>query len=161
MRVVGMMLLGLGITLLFPCGIALFYAEGAGQVVGFLACTAVLPVPMIVVGVMMVRAAEMETDVRPELRRVKSGNPVNNVMDDVRSFDLNQLNWIGWLLLLAAFGVVIAEAAVVALVVGPNGWGNGPPRILALPMLLLPVGFFVAVRWLLGWFGVSIYRRVR
>jgi hypothetical protein len=49
-RVVGMVLLGRGITLLVPSGIALLQAEGPGQVIGFLICTAFVPVPMVVSG---------------------------------------------------------------------------------------------------------------
>ena len=173
MRVVGMVLLCLGITLLFPSGIALIHAEGLGQVIGFLICTALVPVPMIVSGIAIIRRAEdpyaqglgegagdAATALPSEPEPRDTGNPLQDAQARLLRFDLTRLNWIGWLLLLATFGFVAGEAGILVLVVGPGGREGGRlPRVVGLPLLLLAIGFFVALKWLLGVFGLSIYRR--
>jgi hypothetical protein len=159
-----MFLLGLGITLLIPCGIAIGCAEGPGQVVGFLVCTALVPVPMIVGGIAIIRAVEDKAGQRPQgpepgpVAEV-AGDPVGRTLARVRGFELNRLNWVGWLLLLATFGFVIAEAAVLVLALGGDlGGGGVVSRLIGLGGLLLAVGFFLGLRWLLRLLGVSIYR---
>jgi hypothetical protein len=164
-RVVGMVLLGLGITLLILCGIALVNAKGLPMVVGFLVCTGVVPVPMIVGGIAIIRsiedrAAQRLDELEAEPVEEVAGNPVSRTLTRARRFDLNRLNWVGWLLLLATFGFVLAEAAVFALTLGDGAWGGRVgTRLLGLGMVLLAIGFFAGLRGLLRVLGVSIYRR--
>jgi hypothetical protein len=84
-----------------------------------------------------------------------------NLLDEAwaraQQFDLNRFNWGGWVLLLATFGFVMAEAAVLVWVVGVRWQDRAQPMVFAL-MLVLAVGFFFALRWLLFRLGVSIYR---
>jgi hypothetical protein len=92
MRVVGVFLLGLGMVLLPGSAIALLHAEGFSQVLGFLVCTALVPGPMILAGIALIR--------RVEDRWQSPGTAGGN-----RGwFDLNRLNWVGWSLVLATFG---------------------------------------------------------
>jgi hypothetical protein len=57
-----MFLLGFGIVLLFPIGLAVINAESVSQVIGVLGCTALIPVPMIVAGIVMIRRVEDAAD---------------------------------------------------------------------------------------------------
>ena len=127
MRVVGMFLLGLGITLLIPGGIAVGCAESPGQVVGFLVCTGLIPVPMIVAGIAIIRRLERSparhTDA-PEPAAAVTGDPVSRTLQRARRFDLNRLNWVGWLVFLATFGFVIAEAVVIGMALRGGFWGE-------------------------------------
>jgi hypothetical protein len=160
--VVGVVLLGLGITLLIMGGVAL--VAGA-PVVGGLVCIGCVAVPMIIGGIALVRRVEDRAKGRgvPSAECLAAGakpTGVTGVLDQVRKFDLNQLNWVGWLLLLGTFGFVFAEAAALVWI-WPAGWDQRLTELVALPMLFLAIGFFTATRWLLGQLGVSIYRRRR
>jgi nitrate/nitrite transporter NarK len=163
MRFAGMFLVGFGITLLIPSGIALGYAHGLAQVIGFLVCTALIPVPMIISGIAIIRSAEntgaRRIKVPDRVVDVDAADPVGGILARMRRFDLNRLNWVGWLLLLATFGFVIAEAAVLAMYFGDQFKERRiEARAIGLGALLLAIGFFAGVRWLLQALGVSIYR---
>jgi hypothetical protein len=167
MRALGIWLLGFGIVLLIMDGVALASVNTLEEVVGFLVCGALVPVPMIAGGIALVRRAEeRERPGTPEPPRVPSaGRPQalryeyrGDWLQRVRTFDLTRLNWVGWLLLLATFAFVLAEAGLLVLLLGD--WGNRPAaKVVAVPMLLLALAFFFGVRWLLGKLGVTIYRR--
>ncbi len=163
MRVLGMFLLGLGITLLIPSGFALSSANDLSQLLGFLLCTALIPVPMIVGGILIVRRLEDRAAPPPEdpedARVPETGDAAGSTLARMRGFELNRLNWIGWLLLLLSFGLVIAGSLLGALAFGNGAWGGrATARIIALPLLFLAIGFFAGLRWLLRKLGVSIYR---
>jgi hypothetical protein len=163
MYVVGKVLVGLGIALLVMGGVAL--VAGA-PVIGGLICIGCVPVPMIVGGIALVRRAEDRArggDVPPAECPVTAGVErigITGILDRVRAFDLNQLNWLGWLLLLGTFGFALAEAAALVWM-WPGGWDRRLAKPAALVMLFLAIGFFAGTRWLLGQLGVSIYRRER
>jgi hypothetical protein len=164
MRVVGMFLLGFGICLLIPSGVALYYAEGILQVIGFLVCTGLIPIPMIVGGIAIIRKAEdaaaQEAGWTEEAEEQATGNPVGRTLERARQFELNDLNWVGWLLLLGTFGFVVAEAFILARLFENDAWGGRPVnRLIGLGMVFLSIGFFVGLRWLLRVLGISIYRR--
>ncbi len=165
MRALGIWSLGLGIWLLLPSGLAVAYSRSWGEVIGFLACAGLVPVPMIVGGIVLIRRAEdaqardAEAPPHDSEAEEEPGGRESGVLARVRAFDLNRLNWVGWLLLLATFAFVLGEAAVVALMVGNGWWDRVSTRLVSLPLAFLAVGFFVSLRWLLGLFGVSIYRR--
>lgn len=166
MRGVGMVLLALGIVLLIPAGFAVAGAKGFDEALGFLACAAAIPVPMIVAGVALIRRAEDRpaanalTGLTAEEPADCPAAPAGPILSRVGAFDLNRLNRVGWLLLLATIAFVLAEAWVVAWLVGNGPWGNGgPPRVIGLPLFLLALGFFAGLRWLLRLLGVSTYRR--
>jgi hypothetical protein len=161
MRIVGMCLLGFGILLIVPSGLALTAAESLGEAAGWLACAALVPGSMIVGGIVLIRRAEDREPVTVRGEMARSPGPrgvVNDTMGRVMAFDLNRLNAGGWLLLLATFGFVIAEASILVPLVGDRMGDRGLPKAIALPALLLAVGFFFGMRWVLGLFGVSIYR---
>jgi hypothetical protein len=111
-----MVLLGLGITLLIPAGCA----KDVDEVIGFLVCTAAIPVPMIVAGIVLIRraedgfATEADADTTPAPLAEEPADPVGGTLARVGAFNLNRLNWVGWLLLLATFGFVVAGAGAVA-----------------------------------------------
>jgi hypothetical protein len=163
MRVLGICLLGLGIVLLLPSGLAIASSQNWGQVIGFVTCAALIPVPMIVGGIVLIRRADdaqaADADVSYREPEEESAEEGGGVLTRVRAFDLNRLNWVGWLLLLATFAFVLGEAAILVVVIGKD-WGDRvTSRLVALGLLFLAVGFFVGVRCLLGFFGVSIFRR--
>lgn len=166
MYVVGMVLLAMGIMLLIPCGIAVGNAKDLDEAIGFLVCTGAIPVPMIVLGIYLIRRAEARSalergaDERADPPHDEPGDPVGRVMSRALAFDLSRLNWVGWLLFFATLGFVGAEVVVVGLLVGNGQWANGgPPRIIGLPLVLLALAFFAGLRWFLRLLGVSIYRR--
>ena len=166
MYVVGMVLLGLGITLLFLCGVALI---AGAPIIGGLICTGCVPVPMIIGGIALLRRVEDraaqslgEVPVAPQPQVQGTGSPTSEVgsrlQDFMLNFDLNRLNWVGWLLLLGTFGFVGVEAAALVWI-WPGGWDRRLAKLTAPVMIFLAVGFFAGTRWLLGQSGVSIYRR--
>src|SRR4051794_36579509 len=107
MRGFGVVMLGLGITLLIASVVATMAVAQEGDyrvVLGFLACAGLVPVPMIVLGIRAVRRAEdggnppRHPDPAPVIAAGR--NPIRHALARVRAFDLNRLNWVGWLLLL-------------------------------------------------------------
>jgi hypothetical protein len=91
-------------------------------------------------------------------RHPDPGDPLHPLPRRVRVLDLNTLNWIGWLLLLGTFGVALAGAGLAALF-HERGTLGGTVEPWVVPGILgLTAGFFFGIRWLLGLFGVSIYR---
>lgn len=161
MYIAGVFLLGLGIAVLPMCVAALVHAPGPDHVIGFLVCTAVVPVPMIVVGIALIRRAEDRVTTGDSM---PVGSPARpragpaGVMDRALAFDLNRLNWAGWLLLFGTFGFFGAEVMAVGWT-WPGGWDRRLVKLVAPPLVLLPIGFFAGTRWVLARLGVSIYRR--
>jgi hypothetical protein len=161
-RSVGVWLVGLGITLLVMCVFPVAYASTPGELIGWLACAGLVPGSLICVGIALVRRAEDrarggeslpdECPATPDVGRV-------GILDRVRAFDLNRLNWVGWLLLLGTFGFVGAEITVPVWLIGGGGWDRRLAKLAAPLMLFLAIGFFAGTRWLLERLGVSIYRR--
>ncbi len=160
MYLLGIVLLALGIMGLVPAGIMVWVAitqdQSVGLVVGGLVCFGLVCIPMMAGGIALIQRAEARNPPPAELYEPVPGE---TWLDRMRRFDLSRLNWVGWLLFLSTFAFVFVEAAVLTalLPAGPNA--PRMPRLIALPLLLLAVGFFVAVRWLLGTCGISIYRR--
>ena len=139
-------------------------------VLGLLACTAILPTSMIVLGVLLIRRAESSAastkpanDLEESLAETTELTPDlaagHDPLTRIQLLDLNRLNWIGWALLLGSFLFVLGEAGVVVLVVGNVGFARWQLKLVAIPLLILAVGFFVGTRWLLAQLGISIYRR--
>jgi len=160
MYVVGVVLIGLGITFLIMCGVAL---SAGAPVIGGLICIGCVPVPMLIGGIALVRRAEDRTaggGVQPaECPDVPGSTPVG-IWERIRDFDLSRLNWVGWLLLLGTFGFVGVEIATLVWLIDLGGWDHRlAMKVAALPMVFLAAGFFAGNRWLLGRLGVSIYRR--
>jgi hypothetical protein len=160
MYVVGVVLLGLGITLLVMGGVALIVG---GPVIGGLICIGCFPVPMIIGGITLVRRAEdriNDQGVPPAECRATLGSAPVGFRERIVYFDLNQLNCIGWLLLFGTFGFVGVEIAAVVWLIDQGGWDRRLAVQLSAPaMFFLAVGFFAGIRWLLGQWGVSICRR--
>jgi len=159
-RGLGVWLVGLGITLLVMCVFPIAAAETPRALVGWLACAGLVPGSLIVLGIILVRRAEdrARTADTPQDESLVAPVPEPaGILDRVRAFDLNRLNWAGWLLLLATFGFVLAEVAVLVWM-WPDGGDRRLPKLVATVMLFLAVGFFVASRWVLARLGVSIYR---
>ncbi len=161
---VGVVLIGLGITLLVMGGFALI--SGAPVISGLI-CIACVPVPMLIGGIALVRRAEnrIETgSVQPTERVAEPESAVVGIRKRIAEFDLSRLNWVGWLLLLGTFGFVGVEVAILVWLIEQNGFEqNGwdrrqAIRVAGTAMFFLAVGFFVGSRWLLGRLGVSIYR---
>jgi hypothetical protein len=160
-----MILLGLGIVLLVMSGIPFFVAVKGGSIVGIVGavvCTGVIPIPMIVGGIASIRSAEDNASRQiedPRSLAEMSKDPVGNVLARSGGLDLNRLNWIGWLLLFATFGFVVGEVVVLTILLGEGIWAiKGRARLVALAGLLVAIGFFAGVRWLLRALGITIYR---
>ena len=73
MYLTGAFLLGLGIVLLIPNGIAIACADSPGEVLGWLACGAVVPLPMIVGGIALIRKAEARQAGAPDADQAPEG----------------------------------------------------------------------------------------
>ncbi len=167
MYVLGKVLLGLGITLLIMGGVALVFGA---PVLGGLICIGCVPVPMIVVGIALIRRAEDRarnsgvmpaTEANDDLavaQRVPTG--ITGIRQRVQMFDLNSLNWIGWLLLLATFGFALAVAAALVWM-WPDQWDRQYKKLAGTIIFFMAIGFFAGTRWLLSRLRVSIYRQER
>jgi hypothetical protein len=165
LRVLGMISLSFGVLMLIMCAPVLIQAAQARSLAGIimaLVCTGVVPSVMVVIGIAIIRRAEDKTVHQIERARPMadtSQDLVQGIFAHAGRLDLNRLNWIGWLLLLATFGFVVAEVVIVTLLMGERAW-DGPldRRLLGLGGVLLSIGFFAGIRWLLRALGVSIYR---
>jgi hypothetical protein len=84
---------------------------------------------------------------------------VDGILERVRQFDLNRLNWGGWLLFTLTIIFLMIEVRVVGWIITELGVaGIGAISGLIASALLLAIGFFVGVRRLLMYFGVSLVR---
>lgn len=170
MRILGMFLIGFGIFGLIASAFAFSHFAGRGELLGWAICVGLIPVPMIVAGIWMVRRVEDTKQSNEFLSTNGKGENVNpadddasatvgGFLDNIRAFELNRLNWLGWMLFFATFGFVLAICILGGFVALGTGWN---PRVLAyvaaLPLLLLAVGFFRALKFLFGVLGMSIYR---
>jgi hypothetical protein len=164
-RFVGMFLLGLGVVFLIPSCIFLVTGPQPEDVAPFV-CLGLVSVLLVAGGIAIIRRAEDGagkeegaewSDPGPTARG--PWDLVGRVRAGMRGMDLNRLNWVGWLLLLATIGFMLGEAAVLARLLGDPAWGGRVVRRLTgLGMLLLGARFFAGLRWLLRLLGVSIYR---
>lgn len=80
--------------------------------------------------------------------------------DTISSFDLNRLNWRGWLLVLATGAFAMGQAPLIVYVmetVNPQHRRFAGTLSAALAVYLAWY-FFRAVRWMLTRLGWSIYR---
>jgi hypothetical protein len=103
----------------------------------------------------------------PEVEAVSASDPPHarlpdtslSPLDRIRSFDLNRLNWLGWLLLFGTFVLAVVGSILLASFLGEarpdQAWLS---KALMVAMLLLATGFFFSARWFLGKFGITIYR---
>lgn len=165
-----MFLIGFGIFGLIASGFAFGDFTDRGQLLGWAICVGLVPVPMIVTGIWMVRRvedAELASEMSSATDECESINPTEvegraasgGFLDNVRAFELNQLNWLGWLLFLATFGFVLACCLLAGFVAWEVGWSaRVVASVVALPVLLLAVGFFKALEFLFGLLGMKIYR---
>lgn len=161
MRTLGVWLVGLGIVVLIMCVFPIANSETLRELLGWLACTGLVPGSMILIGIILVR--------RSEDRLPKS--PVSTPPDQekltletyrarFRNFDLNQLNWRGWLLFFATLGLIGIVVMIVVLVYGTEQKIDPTMmRVIAAIILLSAVGFFVGMKWLLERCGFPITRQ--
>jgi hypothetical protein len=117
---------------------------------------------MIIGGISLVRRAEGRakgSGVSPaECPAALASAPVG-IRERIANFDLNQLNWVGWLLLFGTLGFVGGEIAVLVWLINLGEWDRRlAMKVSAPPMVFLAIGFFAGTRYLLGQLGVSIYR---
>jgi hypothetical protein len=173
-----MIMLGLGIVLLIMSIFPVANAETGRALLGWLACMAGVPLPMIVLGILLIRRAEDRAKVQTAAAEIAPAesdspatppsagtptpapaDPVRGLLARIQMFDLNQLNWIGWLLLFGTLGFLgLMIFASITFLDLQNG-GRGQKRFAALLTILLAAGFFVAVQQLLRLLGISIFRQ--
>lgn len=165
MYVLGMILVGLGIVLLVMAGFALL--SGAPIIAGLI-CVACVPVPMLIIGINLVRRAEDRAKAAGKVQNLgpsttQAASTPLSIRERFGSFDLNQLNWIGWLLLLGTIMFALVPIALVKSVVSDE-WlrqnvNPNSKKIIGFVVLISMVGVFVITRWILERFGISIYRQ--
>jgi hypothetical protein len=160
----GVILVGLGITLFIPSVALLVMGQWPGDAIPAFICGGVIAFPMIALGVHLIRKAERRQHVTippeqttPGVDEKAAGDSLARGLDRLRGFDLSRLNVVGWLLLLATFAVVVVEAWGVVWLAGAGPGRQWLARVSTLSVLLVAIGFFFAVRWLLGKLGVTIY----
>ncbi len=169
MRMLGVWLVGFGIVILIMCVFPIANAETLTTLLGWLACTGLVPCSMILMGINLVRRAEdrqlvrRADDPQPELPVSPSPPPEKLSLETYRTrfrnFDLNQLNWRGWLLFFATLGLIGLAIVIVVQVHGTER--KIEPRmmrVIAAIILLAAVGFFVGMKWLLKRCGYPITR---
>ncbi|MCX7664754.1 MAG: hypothetical protein N2112_04340 [Gemmataceae bacterium] len=170
MRMLGVWLVGFGIVILISCLFPIANAETLTQLLGWLACTGLVPCSMILIGINLVRRAEDRQLVRraedhqSELPVSPPPPPEKLTLETYRTrfrnFDLNQLNWRGWLLFFATLGLIGIAIVIVVQVHGTER--KIEPRmmrVIAAIILLAAVGFFVGMKWLLKRCGFPITRQ--
>jgi hypothetical protein len=176
-KYLGIFLLCFGIMMLFASGTIVvgwieYFASGKTDTtaIAMQIAVALFPFASIVGGIALIRVAEdgrsrrkaedpSEADASGQ-QTVPSGDLVKRIRAKVGAFDLNRLNWTGWLLLFATFGFGMIQVALVEWGADEIGFQvkNPPQRGVWLPVGLLAIGFYFGVRWLLNRFGISIYR---
>jgi hypothetical protein len=172
MRIVGMFLLGVGIMFLI---MAVFFFTNPPAVPGaillMLAWLAFVTVPMIVGAIAIIRKAERQnfSGDFPEAQMWAGENHADEnpgrdarspflLLHQLRTFDLSRLNWIGWILLLGAFALVIGEAFLVTYILGRFPANPIAGRLLSYGLIFVSIAFFFAIRWLMRRLGFTIYR---
>jgi len=178
MRMFGMIMLGLGIVLLIMSIFPVANAETGRALLGWLACMALVPLPMMVLGILLIRRAEDRARAQAaatEIAPAESGSPptpasagtptpapadpIRGLLARIQMFDLNQLNWIGWLLFFGTLGFLGLIVFLSTVFLDLQNWSGGQKRFATLLAILLAAGFFVAVQQLLRLLGISIFRQ--
>ena len=130
---------------------------GLGRLAGILAFGVIGP-SSIVGGLFCARRSKPKESPEISLDDFESG--MEQAQD--KPFHLGSLNRFGWLLTLTTFAFVGAEVAlIVVLLAVPGHMRDLPPwpkRIGATIFLFCPLVFFVGMRLLYRWLGVSIQR---
>ncbi len=116
---------------------------------------------MIIGGIALIRRAEEQIKggsvSSPESLAAPAG-----IRERIRDFDLNRLNWIGWLLFFGTLGFFGVEIVALVWLIERGEWDRRLAIKIAAPlMVFLAIGFFASIGWLLGQLGVSIYRPQR
>lgn len=171
MRMVGVVMVALGIVMMVFAVFPLL----DGQVLLTVGCLTFIAVPLFVTGILIVRRYEdrqqaAAVPVDPSGNELDERNAAvadpdepTTLPDVISSFDLNRLNWRGWLLLLVT-GVVVA--GLVALFVWITLSIDPKPRkfvvtLLCVAAVYLAWYFFRAARWVLDRLGYPIVRSDR
>jgi hypothetical protein len=163
LRLIGMILLGFGGVGFLILGIVAFGALDRMEPmeIGVGICFSVIPMASVAGGFALLWRTEPEENTYgiPE-------DPTNmqDLLDEAnyRSFSLWRLNGIGWLLLCGATVVIVGQIVLFLVFREEIGWqdqSNTVRRWFARALFTVPLFFMVGVRWTLGWFGISIYRR--
>ncbi len=160
MRTFGIFLLGLGMMVLIPSGFAVAAtAPTRAEALGWLVFAGLPSVVLIIGGIRIVRREEDRQAVQRAMQIEDAYTPPDEGAARVQGFDLNRLNGVGWLLLILSFAFVVAGAGGVVFLAEAVWLDQTLAGIVAFAAAPLAVGFFAGVRWLLGRFGISIYRR--
>ncbi|MCS7022811.1 MAG: hypothetical protein NZU63_13410 [Gemmataceae bacterium] len=158
MYLFGVFLIGFGIVFLIMGVVALSTADSS--LVAGLICIGCFSVPMLVSGIWLVRRAESRrqgetVSQAPPATAIQPG--LIGILQRAQALNLSQLNWVGWLVLLATFIFVLAEAFALTSIWRDITLVHQLKRLIALTMLFLAIGFFAGIRWILKKIGISIY----
>jgi hypothetical protein len=164
MRVVGVVMIALGIVMMI---IAVFPLLD-GQVLLTLGCLTFIAVPLFVTGIVIVRRYEdrQQAAARPidhaetEEATAATFDDPTTLPDTISSFDLNSLNWRGWLLLLATGAVVAGQFPLIAWItesIDPKH-RKFVVSLLCAGAVYLAWWFWRAMRWVLTRMGWPIFR---
>jgi hypothetical protein len=165
MRILGLISLSVGCALAIPGAYALVLAFTNAKHVGEAACllfATMFPLVLIAGGVVLIRRVE---DQQPSKRRNKQPtlapkNPLDQFKYNLATFDLNRLNWIGWILSLTTVGLMALASTVFFRATGMEvDADHRPARVWGYLFIFVAAGFFFLGREVLKWFGISILRK--
>jgi len=167
MYALGLIALSLGCALLIPGLFALGLAFTPSATWGerlMMLLVALFPVGSMAGGIALIRRAE-EKNPRKKKSRDRPAEetlPVNSIariQQEMGTFDLSRLNWIGWLLGVSSVLLMVILGAAIFVATGQNPSAeNRPARAWGYLFLAVAVGFFLGVKQVLKWSGVSIFR---
>ncbi len=167
MYALGLITLSLGCALLIPGLFALGLAFTPSPTLGerlVMVLVALFPVGLMAVGIALIRRAEEKKPRKKKSRdrpaeETLLANPIARIQHQMGTFDLSRLNWIGWLLGISSVLLMVVLGAAIFVATGQNPSAeNRPARAWGYLFLATAVGFFLGVKQVLKWSGVSIFR---
>ena len=163
LRLAGIFLISLStIAILIFVGLSLVAFSNLDVVfIGAAICTLLISLALAAAGILLIR--------RTEPKRQASDIPddpqtLEDLQDEAmeKPFSLDRLNGIGWLLLLGATLLIVAQIVLFIVFRKEIGWHEQTTTIkhwLARAMIFIPLVFLIGVRYGLAWLGISIYRQ--
>jgi hypothetical protein len=170
-RVCGIVFVSLALFCLVLSSVAFCSANGADEIIGLLLCVGLIQVPMLAIGVLLTRRCEDRTDSVgradrlsdvsgvASLKRLSQPSSIQHTLRSLRSLDLNQLTFTGWMLFIATLNLAVGLCfAVVSLAQILCCQPLLLAHVFALPIILLSTAFFFAATQSLRLLGLPVYR---
>lgn len=163
LRLAGIFLISLNaIAILIFVGLSLVAFSNLDVVfIGAAICTLLISLALAAGGILLIR----RTEPKPQASDIPDDpQTLEDLQDEAmeKPFSMGRLNGIGWLLLLGATLLIVAQIVLFIVFRKEIGWHEQTTTIkhwLARAMIFIPLVFLIGVRYGLALLGISIYRQ--